>query len=704
MRDALTPPAEATPSAGRPARAPVNLRSVAMGLVGVCIICGLSAYNNYVLNNSLLVGNSLPLGVLVMTFALVVFINGPLNRFAPRWALSSGELSVALGMTLVSCCLPGAGLMRYWPSSLISPIWQAQSNPEFFHIFEVLDLPRWLFPTFHSAKPIEWGSEPLITGFIGRWIQPGPYPFLAWLTPLCTWAIFLAALYASFIFLLSIVHRQWYENERLAFPLAALQAALIEQPQRGRWLNNTMGDRGFKLGFALALSIHLWNGLAMYLPQNIPAIPLAYNFRATFSDGPASYIDPSVLAATIYLSVIGVAYFLSSQVACGLWLMYLLCNVFLKICWGVTGGDTDYPARYDQHFGAILAMFAAVVWIGRRHWVLVLKQMFRGRCEGEPAGRLLSFRTAAWGFVASLTVMTGWLIAAGCNLPAAVITVGMLMILMSVITRIVAETGLPYSGLQVPLTRPWSILASAASPHPIPVKSFYLASLVDAQHYDLREVAPVYITHAVKIADLSESDAPAGGTQSESTASRNFGVKFLAVMVLALIVGYIVSASATLWTEYHFASTLDRTNATPINSWGVVDEPRGFIVESVSRYAAPRPPPVQRNAMLHVALGFCFTAFLAVMRLSFAWWPLHPAGFVLLAPPAMSRMWFSIFLGWLAKAIIVRYGGAKFYTDGRPFFIGLIIGESVAAGVWLVVALLFSLKGWSYFPYIISPG
>lgn len=698
----------------------VNARSVLLGLLGVCVICGLSPYNNYVINNSFLVGNNLPLGVVVLAFALAVFVNGPLNRYAPRYALSTGEMTVALAMTLVSCCLPGAGLMRYWPSSLVSPLFLGRADPEFVRLVGGLNLPRWLFPSFEGSAPVDWTRDPIVTGFVGRWTEDSPVPYAAWVTPLLTWGVFLAALYGAFFCLLGVVHRQWYENERLPFPLANVYASLIERPGARRWLNPTMGSRAFAIGMAVSLSLHLWNGLALYLPNHVPAIPMAYDLRSTFANAPFEYMDGSVKSATVYLTVIGVTYFLSGQVACGLWLTFLFVNVGLKMSWGLAGQETDYAARYDQHFGAVLAVFGAVLWIGRRHWWTVVAQAVRGRRADEPAGTWMTYPVAAWGLVGCVGIMVGWLIVAGSTPGAAIVTVSMLMVLMTVITRVVAETGLPYSGLQVSLTKPIVMFASAELPQPVPVKSFYLASLVDAQHYDLREVAPVYMTHAARVTDQS-CDGEAPGPRSQGGEPRDdvrrqvaadgaavavrrvrFGV--LLAMALALAVGYVVSAGAVLWTEYTFASTLDHTGATPINGWGVIDQPRGYIVEAVTRYAAPQAARTQRNSTLHVGIGFVVTGAMAALRLYYAWWPLHPVGFVLLAPPAMSRMWFSILLGWMTKLAIVRFGGSRLYARARPMFMGLIIGESLAAGVWLVVALVCGSRGWPYAAYVVSPG
>ena len=98
-------------------RTAINPRSVTLGLLGVLFICSFTPYNDYVLNNTFLVGNNLPLGVTMLLFLFTLLINGPLSKWAPRYALSSGDVAVAFTMTLVSCALPSSGLMRALPAS-----------------------------------------------------------------------------------------------------------------------------------------------------------------------------------------------------------------------------------------------------------------------------------------------------------------------------------------------------------------------------------------------------------------------------------------------------------------------------------------------------------------------------------------------------------------------------------------------------------
>src|SRR4051812_34865901 len=123
------------------------------------MICGFSSYNDHVLSNTFVVGNFMPIGLLLYFVLIVLLINAPLLRWLPRWALSSRELTVAMGMTLVSCGLPGAGLMRYLPPQLVGLWYWGGSYPDHANLLRDLNLPDWLFPAFSSTDPAERANE-----------------------------------------------------------------------------------------------------------------------------------------------------------------------------------------------------------------------------------------------------------------------------------------------------------------------------------------------------------------------------------------------------------------------------------------------------------------------------------------------------------------------------------------------------------------
>jgi hypothetical protein len=45
----------------------------------------------------------------------------------------------------------------------------------------------------------------------------------------------------------------------------------------------------------------------------------------------------------------------------------------------------------------------------------------------------------------------------------------------------------------------------------------------------------------------------------------------------------------------------------------------------------------------------------------------------------------SIFVAWLIKVVVLRIGGIQLYSRIRPFFLGLILGQYGAGGIWLAI-------------------
>jgi hypothetical protein len=690
------PPSNLTASPARPA---VTWRAVLLGLVGTCVICGVTPYNDYALNNTFMVGNNLPIGAVMLTFLFTLLVNAPLHRWAPRHALSSGEMAVALSMTLVSCALPSSGLMRYWPSSLVGPFWHARGNNEYLEILESLKIPRWIWPSFEGAGPRDWINSPIVSGFYLRWTEPGGYPYAAWLVPAATWGVFLFALYGAMLCMVSIVRRQWFENERLPFPLAQIHLALIDQPVAGRAFNETLRQRSFWVAFATVFVLHGLNALYEYDPAHFVPIPIKYEFYNLLADPPWSYVQDQLKENVLYFTAVGVAFFLPTSVAFSLWFFYVF-HQLTRMVLGQLVGDPDVHGQADQHFGGIIAFTLVMLWVGRHHWWLVIRQAFRGPRDEEPRGRYLSYPLAFWGLVASTLMMIGWLVVAGAGPGGATVIVLLLLMGFLVITRIVAEAGLVHGQIQIPIFKPWTLLATYGWAHPVSVETFYHSAMLQGVHYDFREVVPVYASHGMKLADQTAYGGQ--GHVRDTDADRRTGRRFVAALALALLVGYGVSLYATLWTEYSYSSTLDRTEATPINQWGAQDDPLWLVIDPTLSYTKSNYN-VQHSPALHLAIGFVVTGALGFLRLRFTWWPLHPIGYLMIGTFPGAHLWFSIFIGWLAKVLIMKFGGARLYTAAKPLFLGLIVGEAAACGFWLVMGIVMSELGVPYEAIRIMP-
>ena len=67
------------------------------------------------------------------------------------------------------------------------------------------------------------------------------------------------------------------------------------------------------------------------------------------------------------------------------------------------------------------------------------------------------------------------------------------------------------------------------------------------------------------------------------------------------------------------------------------------------------------------------------------WWPFHPLGFAVAANHLMDKIWFSIFVAWAIKRVVLRFGGPRLYAQSVRFFLGLIMGETLCNGLWVVI-------------------
>ena len=61
---------------------------------------------------------------------------------------------------------------------------------------------------------------------------------------------------------------------------------------------------------------------------------------------------------------------------------------------------------------------------------------------------------------------------------------------------------------------------------------------------------------------------------------------------------------------------------------------------------------------------------LMLARWYYVWWPLHPLGYPIGPTGIMDHLWFDMFLAWLIKVSVLRYGGVALYPQDAPLFHG----------------------------------
>jgi len=86
-----------------------------------------------------------------------------------------------------------------------------------------------------------------------------------------------------------------------------------------------------------------------------------------------------------------------------------------------------------------------------------------------------------------------------------------------------------------------------------------------------------------------------------------------------------------------------------------------------------------------MGIGASAMGVLTILQHKFLWWPLHPLGLTVAGSRVMELTWFRIFLAWLVKIVVLRYGEPRLFRALRPFFLGLVLGQFVSASLWTMI-------------------
>ena len=103
---------------------------------------------------------------------------------------------------------------------------------------------------------------------------------------------------------------------------------------------------------------------------------------------------------------------------------------------------------------------------------------------------------------------------------------------------------------------------------------------------------------------------------------------------------------------------------------------------------------VSWNRLAFMGVGSLFAGFLFYLRYRFPGFPVHPLGFTISASNVLRSSAASIFMIWLIKSLLLKFGGLDRYRRTAPLFLGLFVGylAGVALGV-LVDAIWFPGDG-----------
>ncbi len=573
-------------------------------------------------------------------------LNAVATRRGRSLALNRSELVLVYVMLLIVSALCTMGMSQQLLPTLTALFYYASPENDWLEKL----LPH--LPELAIVVNDGDGNRVFYEGVVGG----SEIPYGAWVEPLIWWAVFLLALYAAMICVAVILRRQWMERERLPYPLSQVGLAMVAGESEGGLVNSMFRRRSLWIGCAIPLIVGAMRGASRYTT----AVP---NVDPSLTVSMFGQFDVSIIA---YFSLIGFSYFINTQVAAGIWVFYLLARC-QKVLMNLTQlspdqtivyGVTSVPLLAYQGVGALLAMVLIGFWIGRQHLRdVALKALGRAGPEVDDSDEILSYRAAVFGTAGGTAVMVGWLWLMGTKLWVCTALVILALLIFVGITRILAEAGL--AAMRAPMIAPDLLMLGAGSTL-VGATGVFNLSMAYIWCSDIRVFIMGMAANGLKLIETMD------------LASRK-------TVFWAIVLAIFIGAVGSCWTVFHLAHT---HGGVSVDNWFFKGAP-SVVFDTAARNL--EPTGVHWSGMGFLFGGGLLMALMMWVRHRVPWWPVHPIGFPIGANFMMERVWGSVFIAWVVKVLVLRFAGAAAYRSSQFFFLGLIVGEATAVGLWLVV-------------------
>lgn len=577
--------------------------------------------------------------------------NGLLLRYRPRWALRHGELLlVYIALTIGSCVLSVDFLDVLFPM-LGHPLRYATSGNNWNALF-IRFLPRWFYVTDRAAL------NPWYTGHA----NPYTWEYLrAWALPLAAWGCFILLLLGTMLCINLILRRQWTQHERLSYPIIQLPMEMTDP--HGAFYRKQL----LWLGIGIAAGISLLNGLAMFFPS-LPAIPVKYADISPYVTSPP-WNAIGWTPVSLYPFAIGLGFLLPADLLFSSWFFYFMWKSqrVLASYFGWSAYSPEVPYVNEQCFGAYMGVAALAVWMSRHYLASVIRSAFAHRSASNKEARQI--RLAAAGSIAGFIGLTLFFHAAGLPLWICIAAFAIYFATALAITRMRAELGPPAHDLHN--GGPDYVLTAALGTRAFSAQELGVLTYFYWFNRAYRSLAMPAQMEAFKIGER------------KAIPARTIAV----TLVLASAAGILTGC----WALY----TLGYVRGAEAR---MAPHFTGFGWEAFNRLSSWISVPRGRDAaaMAAVGAGALFTLLLHMLRMRFAWWPLHPLGLAVSGSWSMNTIWLPMLIAWVCKVCVLRYGGLRSYRTALGFFYGLILGDYLAGCAWPIAGWILGTTTYSF--------
>ena len=650
----------------------ITPRALIIGTLLIPLLAYWVEYTEIVIEGTDLAAMNLIIGAVFGLFVLIC-VNALIARVAPRWVFTQAELMYLYVMQTVSIGISGIGMMQFLVPTLGNALYAPYANQNGWTGLFGRAIPRHLVPDPAVLPKLYQGNTSLTFPYL-----------LGWLEPIFWWSAFICVLLGSMLCLNVLLRRQWVDNEKLPFPIVYLPLEITRSDgEYGSIWRNPLFWAGFGIPVVLETLCSL-----NYLYPSIPCLPLKPSTLPNLSAG--LYFPPwnalgGSLTLAFYPLVIGLIYFLPTEVSFSAWFFYLFSHLEDVVATasglrapGASAAMARIPYHGEQGFGAFVGFALFGFWSYRRYLNGILGKVF-GEAPSrdiDDSGEPIPYRWAFIGFLVGFAALTafGWAGGMVWWLPISLLTLYFLCAVT--FTRARAEAGLPWGN--GPGMTPHGFLTDVVGKTHYSLPSLVMLSYMQWFDLDYRCMAMPNQLEAMKIGDAT-------------TGPGRMNPRQLFVVILwATLIGTLSSWWAVLSIYYtHGAATGN------VNSWRTSMGSQPF--QTLSDWIK-NPTRFDPDRLTGVGVGVAIVGALMAMRTNFLWWPFHPVGYVLAETGTMGWLWCPTFFGWMVKLLTLRYGGMGLYKRGIPFFIGLILGDYVTASVWSLIGLWLHIPTYRCFP------
>jgi len=624
----------------------VTPRAILVGMACSFILGVADPYANLIIKGSYLGSNFTPIGVVFLFAILVGIVNTVLRSMNPQIALTPGELAVVYIMSLVASAIPSYGLTEVLLPAMASMYYATPEN-------------KWFEDIVPRIQPYLMPQDPeAVRSFFEGLPQGEVIPWGVWTTPLTVWLSFVLVLYFVMFCVTVILRKQWIERERLVFPLVKLPTEMIDPGDDARSpVTPFFRNRLMWIGFAIPFLINGWNSIHNY----IYFFPTIY-----FTESIGLFNNRLVLPLNLSFPLVGFGYLLSLEVSFSLWLFFLISRTqgLMNATFGIDiAGNTALPATY-QGFGALFTLVFFGLWMARSHLKDVVRKAFKGDPSIDDSGESLSYRAAVVGGGLGVVFLIGWMMVIGLSLWVAAVVFLLVFVVYVGFSRIVAEGGV--------------LFAETLNPQEFMISGF-TGPVLGAQNLVGLGLTKFWMTHTRTLIMPSM----ANGLKLADAA----GILNPRLLTVAVGLAILTSMAASIYTVMFLAYQYGGINLN-WHFFGELQQSRfGYYAANIASTSDPF------GRWFFFGIGAAVMWALMMVRQQLIWWPLHFIGFPVGASAPLAAGWFSIFIAWMLKGLILKYGGINVYRTMLPLFLGLILGEFTSAGLWVIIDALTGITG-----------